>query len=162
MYVRILLCLCVLSLVAPPLAAQGLLSLEDKIRSAVSDKEPLWELSQDRAFEVDQSSGVLLFKWRSHAQSVEAVLLVSEARESALKNYRDVEHGLSFAGTKMRVLRESAFTLGEERFVWEAVDSAETKGVIFIKGRVFVFLKTQDAAVAKKIAEEIAAQIPDK
>lgn len=161
MYLRALLSLCVLSLlVSLAGAAQNGLSLKDKVKNSIREKEPAWELSGDTEVAPDESSNITVLTWRQSKTSVEAVILTYESKESALKAYRGVERDRIFGGTTMNVSEDTSLTVGDERLVWADAHSPDIKGVTFVRGRTFIHIKTQDLSVAKMFAEVIDTQIP--
>jgi hypothetical protein len=162
MNMRHTLWLCVLLLIAPiSLAGQNISSLSENIRRVVREQETGWEISQDKDYVDEQSSGVILLAWKSGGASVEAIITMSELRGSAVRNYHDVEHGRSFVGTEMTLRKNELFSVGDEHFAWVDAHDPETHGVVFVKGRVFAYLRTRDMAVAERFAKDIAAGIPE-
>lgn len=160
MHLRAMLSICVLSLLLSPTgAAQGGLSLRDRIKSSIRERETAWELNSDMEVAPDESSSILVLTWRRDKAAVGAVLLTYESKESALDVYRGVEREHIFAGMSMNVLEDKSLTVGEERFAWADAHSPNTKGVTFVRGRTFVRIDTQDLSVAKKFAEVIDTQI---
>lgn len=160
MHLKAILSICVLSLLLSPTgAAQGGLSLKDRIKSSIKERETAWELNSDMEVTPDESSSVIVLTWRRDKASVGAVLLTYESKKSALDVYRGVERDHIFAGISMNVLKDESLAVGEERFAWADAHSPNTKGVTFVRGRTFVRVDTQDLSLAKQFAEAIDTQI---
>ena len=85
---RICWLIAILVLSSTSVSPQSIFSLNDKIVKSLKEKEPTGELTQDAPFKDESSSGIVLLTWKINAVSSEAIVVMSEKRDSALEHYR--------------------------------------------------------------------------
>jgi hypothetical protein len=147
--------LTILSVFAFGFSSIDLRSARDRIKKTINDKEPGWQMTEDKLFAGSETEGVLSIKWEQNNKSVDALIMAGDSKQAAIKHYHGVRKHRSFGDIEMKI-QDKPCTLAKGKcFVWVDVNF-KRRGVAFVRGQVFGIVDSEDGSTAKRFADEIA------
>jgi len=133
--------------------------LSERIRDSVAKHQKRWKLEANDKVPAMAQAGFDLFylQWQDGRFHVDALMWVHYSVDDAKKQFSEgFEHNFSL----MRKVDKSVPNLAADNYLLKGTHSDEwQRGVIFRKGRVFVYVSAHSEENAAKLASYIVAEI---
>ena len=145
----------------PSTMAQDRYPLSERILDSVAKRQKQWEFKDTNNVPGMALAGydLLYLQWQHGGHPIETLIWVYASVDDAKKQFSEgFEHNPSFS--EIRKLDKTAPNLGVDNYLLQGFGLNEgQRGVIFRKGRVFVYISAYSEEDAAKLASYIVPEI---